>query len=133
MESPLKGEGAIITQEFGVPEYQYWCGCYRPHSGIDLAAPFGMAVKASDSGEVIWVGWDDTGLGYAVKISHGNYVATIYGHLYSYIVQVGSVVQKGDTIGYEGSTGQSTGPHVHFMVLVYNRWVNPEDHVELPG
>ncbi len=132
MESPLKDEGAIISQPFDVPEYQYWCGCYRPHSGIDLAAPFGAEVKASDSGEVIWVGWDDTGLGYGVKISHGNYVATIYGHLYRYIVQVGSVVHKGDVIGYEGSTGQSTGPHVHFMVLIYNRWVNPADHMALP-
>jgi hypothetical protein len=132
MESPLKGEGASISQDFGLPEYQYWCGCYRPHSGIDLAAPYDTPIKAADSGEVIWVGWDDTGLGYGVKISHGNYVATIYGHMYRYIVEVGTVVQKGDIIGYVGSTGQSTGPHVHFMFLVYNRWVNPIEHMVLP-
>lgn len=130
MQAPLKG--ARITQLFANPEYQVWCGCVKPHSGIDLATTYGTPVTASDSGEVIWVGWDWSGLGWAVKISHGNFLATIYGHMARYIVRVGQYVAKGQTVGYEGSTGASTGPHVHFMVLVYNTWVNPQDYMQLP-
>ncbi len=125
-------QGAIITQIFANPEYQTWCGCVKPHTGIDLAAPYGTPVTASDSGEVIWIGWDWSGLGWAVKISHGNYIATIYGHLARYIVKVGQYVTRGQTIAYEGSTGASTGPHVHFMVLVNNVWVNPAAYMQLP-
>jgi murein DD-endopeptidase MepM/ murein hydrolase activator NlpD len=125
-------QGAIITQVFAHPEYQSWCGCIKPHTGIDLAAAYGTPITASDTGEVIWVGWDWSGLGWAVKIGHGNYIATIYGHLSRYIVKVGQYVTKGQLIAYEGSTGASTGPHVHFMVLVHNIWVNPEDYMSLP-
>ncbi len=124
--------GAVITQAFGHPEYQQWCGCWKPHTGIDLAAPYGTPVMAADSGQVIWVGWDWSGLGWAVKINHGYYLATIYGHLDHYIVKVGQNVKKGQVIGYEGSTGASTGPHVHFMVLVNNIWVDPTKYVQLP-
>src|SRR5712692_8565765 len=130
MQRPILG--AVITQPFGHPEYQLWCGCWRPHTGIDLAAPYGTAVMAADSGQVIWTGWDWSGLGWAVKINHGYYIATIYGHLDHFIVKVGQNVKKGQLIGYEGSTGASTGPHVHFMVLVYNIFVNPTKYVQLP-
>ncbi len=128
--APIKGD--VISQLFGVAEYQVWCGCVKPHSGIDLAAPYGTPVTAADGGEVIWVGWDWSGLGWAVKISHGNYIATIYGHLDHYIVKVGQYVAKGEIIAYEGSTGASTGPHVHFMVLVHNSWVDPQGYMQLP-
>jgi murein DD-endopeptidase MepM/ murein hydrolase activator NlpD len=130
MQHPLNG--AVITQVFGHIEYQQWCGCWKPHTGIDLAAPYGTPVMAADSGQVIWVGWDWSGLGWAVKINHGNYIATIYGHLDHYIVKVGQTVTKGQIIAYEGSTGASTGPHVHFMVLVHNAWVDPQLYVQLP-
>ncbi|HEU5383219.1 MAG TPA: M23 family metallopeptidase [Ktedonobacteraceae bacterium] len=130
MQSPIKG--AQITQLFANPEYQVWCGCVKPHSGIDLATTYGTPITAADSGEVIWVGWDWSGLGWAVKVSHGNFLATIYGHMARYVVKVGQYVTKGQTVGYEGSTGASTGPHVHFMVLVYNQWVNPQDYMQLP-
>src|SRR6266567_4456595 len=108
MQHPLAG--AIITQYFAHPEYQIWCGCWRPHTGIDLAAAYGSPVMAADSGQVIWTGWDWSGLGWAVKINHGHYIATIYGHLARFIVKVGENVTKGQVIGYEGSTGASTGP-----------------------
>ncbi len=124
--------GAVITQPFAHPEYQFWCGCWKPHTGIDLAAPFGSPIMAADSGQVIWTGWDWSGLGWAVKINHGHYIATIYGHMEKFIVHVGENVTKGQVIGYEGSTGQSTGPHVHFMVMVNNIWVNPQLYVQLP-
>ena len=130
MQRPILG--AVITQYFGHSEYQLWCGCWRPHTGIDLAAPYGTPIMAADTGQVIWVGWDWSGLGWAVKINHGNYIATIYGHMDHYIVRVGQNVTKGQVIGYEGSTGASTGPHVHFMVLVHNVWVNPLLYVQLP-
>jgi len=130
MQRPILG--ASITQPFAHPEYQQWCGCWKPHTGIDLAAPYDTAVMAADSGQVIWTGWDWSGLGWAVKINHGHYIATIYGHLARFIVSVGQNVTKGQTIGYEGSTGASTGPHVHFMVLANNIWVNPINYVQLP-
>ena len=100
--------------------------------GIDLAGAYGSPIMAADTGEVIWTGWDWSGLGWAVKISHGDFIATIYGHMARYIVKVGQYMTKGQTIGYEGSTGASTGPHVHFMVLINNVWVNPQDYVQLP-
>lgn len=124
--------GATITQPFGHPEYQIWCGCVKPHSGIDLAAPYGTPIMAADSGQVIWTGWDWSGLGWAVKINHGHYIATIYGHMSRFIVSVGQNVTRGQVIGYEGSTGASTGPHLHFMVLINNIWVNPIQYVALP-
>ena len=130
MQRPVNG--AIITQVFAHLEYQAWCGCWKPHTGIDLAAPFGSPIMAADSGQVIWTGWDWSGLGWAVKINHGNYIATIYGHLERFIVKVGQSVTKGQVIGYEGSTGASTGPHVHFMVLINNIWVDPAHYVQLP-
>jgi Peptidase family M23 len=130
MQRPILG--AVITQPFAHPEYQFWCGCWKPHTGIDLAAPYGTAIMAADSGQVIWTGWDWSGLGWAVKINHGNYIATIYGHMERYIVSVGQNVTKGQVIGYEGSTGASTGPHVHFMVLINNIWVNPALYMQLP-
>ena len=130
MQRPILG--AVITQLFGHSEYQVWCGCYKPHTGIDLAAPYGTPIMAADTGQVIWTGWDWSGLGWAVKINHGNYIATIYGHMDHFIVKVGQNVTKGQVIGYEGSTGASTGPHVHFMVLLHNVWVNPQLYVQLP-
>ncbi|MEO8971559.1 MAG: M23 family metallopeptidase [Ktedonobacteraceae bacterium] len=130
MQRPIIG--AVITQPFAHPEYQFWCGCWKPHTGIDLAAPYGTPIMAADTGQVIWTGWDWSGLGWAVKINHGNYIATIYGHMERFIVSVGQNVNKGQVIGYEGSTGASTGPHVHFMVLVNNIWVNPILYVQLP-
>ncbi|HVB72358.1 MAG TPA: M23 family metallopeptidase [Ktedonobacteraceae bacterium] len=130
MQRPI--QGAVISQYFGHLEYQLWCGCWKPHSGIDLAAPYGTPITAADTGQVIWVGWDWSGLGWAVKINHGNYIATIYGHMDHYIVKVGQNVTKGQVIGYEGSTGASTGPHVHFMVLLHNVWVDPQLYVQLP-
>jgi hypothetical protein len=130
MQRPL--QGAVITQVFAHPEYQLWCGCWKPHTGIDLAAPYGTPIMAADSGQVIWTGWDISGLGWAVKINHGNYIATVYGHLVRFIVNVGQNVTKGQVIGYEGSTGASTGPHLHFMVVVNNVWVDPTLYVQLP-
>jgi murein DD-endopeptidase MepM/ murein hydrolase activator NlpD len=123
---------STITQVFANPEYQSWCSCVRPHTGIDLAAPDGTPITAADDGQVIWTGWDWSGLGWAVKINHGRYIATVYGHLSRFIVKVGQNVTRGEVIAYEGSTGASTGPHLHFMVVVNNYWVNPATYITLP-
>ncbi len=125
-------EGALISQYFGTPEYQWWCGCWAPHTGVDLAAPFGTPIMAADGGQVVWVGWDSSGLGWAVKINHGRDFATIYGHTARVIVKVGQTVAQGQVIAYVGSTGQSTGPHCHFMVLFNNQIVDPMRFVALP-
>ncbi len=130
MQRPI--QGAVISQAFGRTEYQPWCGCWKPHTGIDLADSYGTPITAADTGQVIWVGWDWSGLGWSVKINHGNYIATIYGHMDRFIVKTGQNVTKGQIIGYEGSSGASTGPHVHFMVLLHNVWVDPQLYVRLP-
>ncbi len=130
MQRPLVG--STISQVFANPEFQSWCNCVRPHTGIDLAAADGTPIMAADDGQVIWTGWDWSGLGWAVKINHGRYIATVYGHLSRFIVKVGQNVTKGEVIAYEGSTGASTGPHLHFMVVVNNYWVNPATYMTLP-
>lgn len=89
------------------------------HNGLDLAAPAGTPIHAAGSGEVIWAGWRTDGLGYCVFIDHQNGLLTVYGHMIRQpAVRVGQYVGRGQVIGYVGSTGNSTGPHTHFMVKV---------------
>jgi murein DD-endopeptidase MepM/ murein hydrolase activator NlpD len=95
------------------------------HNGVDIASPAGHPITAAQSGQVIWAGWDVGGLGYSVKINHCNGVSTVYGHMEQLLVKVGQNVEVGDTVGLEGSTGWSTGPHLHFMVEWYNNPVDP--------
>lgn len=85
------------------------------HSGIDLAAPNGTPIMASDSGRVIFNGWYG-GYGKVVIVDHGMSYSTLYAHLSSTSVSRGENIQKGEVVGYEGRTGYSTGPHLHFEV-----------------
>jgi murein DD-endopeptidase MepM/ murein hydrolase activator NlpD len=96
----------------------------RMHEGIDIAVPTGTAVHAAASGTVIHAGWLG-GYGNLVVIDHGNGLATAYGHNSSIVVGVGQSVSQGDTIALSGSTGNSTGPHVHFEVRVNGAAVDP--------
>ncbi len=110
--------GARLTSGFG------WRG-REFHPGLDLAAPKGTAIVAADDGTVVEAGWDG-GYGYAVRIDHGEgKLVTIYGHLSSIAVKQGQTVKKGELIGYEGSTGRSTGPHLHFEVRRDGKAVDP--------
>ena len=89
------------------------------HNGLDLAAPAGTPIHAAGSGVVIWAGWRTDGLGYCVFIDHQNGLLTVYGHMIRQpSVRVGQYVSRGQVIGNVGSTGNSTGPHTHFMVKV---------------
>ncbi len=95
------------------------------HNGVDLSGPSGNPIHAAQSGQVIWSGWDVGGLGWSVKIDNCFGISTIYGHMLKTMVKAGDPVTAGETIGLEGSTGWSTGPHLHFMVLVNNNPVDP--------
>ncbi|MBU0672929.1 MAG: peptidoglycan DD-metalloendopeptidase family protein [Candidatus Margulisbacteria bacterium] len=126
----VRGSGAIawplrgrITSPFGYRRHPLWGGKHM-HRGIDIAGKHGATVKAADSGEVIFSGWWD-GYGKAIVIDHGRLTTTVYGHLSRIYKGVGAIVAKGQTIGLVGSTGYSTGPHLHFEVRKNGKPVNP--------
>ena len=96
----------------------------RMHDGIDIAVPTGTPVHAAAAGIVIYASWM-TGYGNLVVIDHGNGLATAYAHNSSLVVTVGQHVEQGRTISLSGSTGNSTGPHVHFEVRVNGVPVDP--------
>ncbi len=93
-------------------------GYERYHSGVDINGRVGDPVVAADGGTVIIVAYDPGGYGNYVVISHGNGRTTLYAHMSSVAVAVGNVVSQGQTIAYVGSTGLSTGPHLHFEIAV---------------
>jgi murein DD-endopeptidase MepM/ murein hydrolase activator NlpD len=103
---------APVTSRFGWRTHPL-TGSRRFHSGIDIAAPSGAPVVATAAGTVISSGWKG-GYGKAVIIQHNNTQQTLYGHLSEVSVQAGQVITQGTTIGLVGSTGNSTGPHLHF-------------------
>ena len=96
----------------------------RRHHGVDLAAPTGTPVYATADGRVSQAEWFSS-YGKYVRIEHGGEMHTRFAHLSSYTVAEGDQVKKGDLIGYVGSTGRSTGPHLHYEVRVANESVNP--------
>lgn len=110
---PFRGR---ITSGFGMR----WG---RMHTGLDIAGAYGSPIVAAKAGTVIFNGWKG-GYGYTVMIDHGGGVTTLYGHNSKNLVQVGEHVDQGQTIALIGSSGQSTGPHVHFEIRV-NGW--PQD------
>lgn len=98
------------------------------HTGLDIAVPRGTIVKAADSGVVSFAGWNG-GYGYCVIINHKNGYQTLYGHNSKLYVKVGQEVSKGQKIASSGSTGRSTGPHVHFEVRKNGVQQNPERYL----
>lgn len=98
------------------------------HKGIDIAAASGTEIYAADGGEVIYAQWA-SGYGNFIKIQHENGDITCYGHLKKILVEVGDIVYQGDEIGLMGSTGNSTGPHLHFEIRVDGVQVDPSDYL----
>ena len=98
------------------------------HTGLDIAGNHGSPVYATADGKVITAGYD-SGEGNHIVIDHTRGVRTVYMHLSKFAVKEGDTVKKGDVIGYIGSTGRSTGPHIHYEVLVWGRRVNPADYL----
>jgi len=120
--------GGRVTQPFGPSDLllEPPLGQYAHfHTGIDIAAPFGTTVTAAAPGIVVAVGHTNIGYGNYVVIGHGGGIMTLYGHLLETDVLVGDVVGRGQRIGLEGSTGWSTGPHVHFELRVNDSVVDP--------
>jgi murein DD-endopeptidase MepM/ murein hydrolase activator NlpD len=120
--------GAVLTQPFGPsslwfePPFQ---GYPHFHTGIDLAAPENTPVLAAADGIVAVVGSSQVGYGNYVIVAHADGVATLYGHLNLALVKVGDRVMQHQPIGLEGSTGNSTGPHLHFEVRINSQPVDP--------
>lgn len=100
---------------------------YKLHTGVDIAAPSGVPVKAANDGTVVVAGYN-AGYGNYVILDHGGGYATLYGHASSLGVKTGDRVRRGQTIMYVGSTGFSTGPHLHFEIMIDGRTVNPMDY-----
>ena len=120
--------GARITQVFGPSELllEPPLGPYAHfHTGLDIAAPFGTTVTAAADGVVVAVGHSRVGYGNYVVIAHGGGIMTLYGHLLETNVDVGNKVVRGQRVGLEGSTGWSTGPHVHFELRVNDAVIDP--------
>lgn len=114
---------SALTSGFGM-RADPLLGGHRMHSGIDLAAPAGSPIIATSDGIVSQAGWRG-GYGLFVALEHGGGLQTRYGHMSGLAVATGQAVHKGDIIGYVGSTGRSTGPHLHYEIRVNGAAVRP--------
>jgi len=124
--APIVATGSLRTPLYGyIVTTQFWA--YHP--GVDLATAFGTPIYAADAGRVIWSGWDNTGYGYMILIDHGNGMRTRYAHMSWLIANYGDYVAKGEQIGKVGSTGHSSGPHLHFEVIVNGIARNPFNYI----
>jgi murein DD-endopeptidase MepM/ murein hydrolase activator NlpD len=124
-----------ISQPFGPSTFWFEppYGSYPHfHTGIDLVAPFGSPVYAADDGVVALVGSSSSGYGNYVVIAHSGGLNTLYGHLSTALVKVGQAVIQGQPVGLEGSTGNSTGAHLHFELRINQAPVNPAPYLP-PG
>jgi murein DD-endopeptidase MepM/ murein hydrolase activator NlpD len=122
-EKPVQA-AARFTSGFGVRSDPFRSGAAM-HSGIDLAGPVGTPIYATADGTVSRSGWHNGGYGNLITIDHGRGITTLYAHLSGMTVREGEQVTRGQMIGRMGSTGRSTGSHLHYEVRVDNRPVNP--------
>jgi murein DD-endopeptidase MepM/ murein hydrolase activator NlpD len=122
---PVEGES---TDSFGVRGNPFGGGGAEFHPGQDIAAPCGTPVLAPADGKVVEAGWKN-GYGQTVVIDHGNGLTTRYGHLSRIEVTAGQELRRGDQLGQVGSTGRSTGPHLHYEVRVGEMPVSPQHYL----
>jgi len=113
-----------IMSRYGYRVDPFNCSHVEFHTGIDIANNYGHEVFATADGVVSHSGWT-SGYGITVVIDHSNSVSTLYGHLAEALVFEGLEVKKGDLIGLMGSTGRSTGPHLHYEILMNDRTTDP--------
>ena len=121
-------EGVKLTSEFGM-RWHPVLGGHRQHKGVDLAAPVGTPIRASADGVVSRADWFSS-YGLYVALEHGGNIETRYGHMSRLNVAAGQTVHKGDIIGYVGTTGRSTGPHLHYEVRIAGEAVNPIPYLQ---
>lgn len=114
----------FLTSKFSYIRYHPILHENRPHEGIDITAAYGTQIIAPAAGQVVKVGWEN-GYGLMVVLDHGYGLETKYAHMSRTAVSVGQSVKRGDRLGWVGSTGLSTGPHLHYEVLVNGRPVDP--------
>jgi len=120
-------EAMVLTSDYGMRTHPI-LRQRRQHKGIDLAAPSGSPVYATADGLIARAEWYST-YGNYIQIEHGGEMQTRYAHLSAYAVMAGDRVRKGDLIGYVGSTGRSTGPHLHYEVRVAGEAVDPTPYL----
>lgn len=120
------GLGRFIwpTDSWRLTQYYWWA-----HRAIDIGAVTGTNIYASDSGTVVYAGWSTVGYGNHVVIDHGNGFQTLYAHMSAIYVAAGQFVIQGTPIGAVGSTGNSSGPHLHFEIRYGNNLLNPLDYL----
>ncbi|MFO7295240.1 MAG: M23 family metallopeptidase [Caldicoprobacter sp.] len=123
---PLQGR---ISDRFGYREDPFW-KIQRFHSGLDIAAPYGSEIRAAGAGKVVFAGRKG-GYGNLVIIDHGYGITTYYGHASRLLVKEGQKVEKGEIIARVGSTGRSTGPHLHFEIRINDVPVDPLNYISL--
>lgn len=124
--NPLNRE--VMTSNFGMREHPV-LGGMRQHKGVDLAAPIGTPVYAPADGTVSRASWFSS-YGLFISLEHGGTMQTRFGHLSRLNVAEGQAVHKGDLIGFVGTTGRSTGPHLHYEVRVNGEAVNPLPYMQ---
>lgn len=112
-----------VTSEFGWRNHPI-TGEWKFHSGIDIAADSGDPIPALWDGQVVYADWY-SGYGNCVILAHENATYTLYGHCSQLFVRPGESIKQGQVIAAVGSTGDSTGPHLHLSLIVNNQWVDP--------
>jgi len=133
---PISG-GAVGFGAFIWPANKHYLSGfdYTPsanHWGIDIAGNEGEAVYATDAGVIVYAGWNNYGYGNMIMVDHGNNFQSLYGHLSAINVSCGQSVGQGDVIGAIGTTGHSSGPHLHFEIRAISSFVNPWDVLPPP-
>jgi murein DD-endopeptidase MepM/ murein hydrolase activator NlpD len=122
-DKPIRAE-VTFTSGFGVRDDPFHRGAAM-HPGIDLAGAYGTPIYATADGTVLRAGWNSGGYGNMVELDHGRGITTRYGHMSAVLVHEGDHVTRGEQIGRMGSTGRSTGNHLHYEVRIDGRPVNP--------